>query len=552
MVLKFMEVNYLKTILFRFTLSVLLFQIGGLYGQNNNNRFNSGRYITQDTLIINAPHLDSTTSISYNYAGLTKFVSIDVLKSAQQTILTEEGIYYRLYLSQNQKNKINFYFKNVVLTKGSYLYFLIPEINYSLGPFNESNPLKATSFLPDNKVIIEVFVSKESEENTVVIEEIGFKNIEAEIFQYKNSGSCMVNVNCAEGEKFQDQKRGVAKMIIKNGNLLFNCSGTLLNNTQQDKKPYFLTASHCIDQITSDKFDEIIFDFNYEYSDCEGFVEIGPNTLVGSSLLSESTTNGGSDFALLLLNDTVPSSYGVFYNGWSTLTSNLNEGVSIHHPKGDRKKISTYNDPLSAITINNGIQNGYWGVNWTQTSNGFSVTEPGSSGSPIFNKDGLVVGSLSGGQASCSNLNGKDAYGRFDYHYSRVGTDSENRLMDWLDPTNTGILSIKGLGNGPITEPDTNFYRGQFKIEILNNDEIGNTFFQGNNLILEISTQDPGNYYIQLIELGSGKYVYNGQQEIKDITQFEININKQISSSYYLLRVYNSKQLVTKKIYIYR
>ena len=70
-------------------------------------------------------------------------------------------------------------------------------------------------------------------------------------------------------------------------------------------------------------------------------------------------------------------------------------GVGIHHPAGDEKKISTYsrNDDqcgLGRYPTPTGVLSG-------RDSNGWGVTEGGSSGSPLFNNNGLIIGTLTGG-----------------------------------------------------------------------------------------------------------------------------------------------------------
>lgn len=56
----------------------------------------------------------------------------------------------------------------------------------------------------------------------------------------------MVDINCEEGEQWQDHKNGVVKMIIPIGTSSFLCTGAILNNTKEDLKPYLLTAFHCL------------------------------------------------------------------------------------------------------------------------------------------------------------------------------------------------------------------------------------------------------------------------------------------------------------------
>ena len=47
-------------------------------------------------------------------------------------------------------------------------------------------------------------------------------------------------------------------------------------------------------------------------------------------------------------------------------------------------KISTYTTTLGTGTWSGGISSGHWTVRWAATTNGWGVTEGGSSGSPLL------------------------------------------------------------------------------------------------------------------------------------------------------------------------
>ena len=85
------------------------------------------------------------------------------------------------------------------------------------------------------------------------------------------------------------------------------------------------------------------------------------------------------------------------------------------------------------------------------------VTEPGSSGSPLFDQNHRVIGQLYGGLAACSGTsdNGQyDYYGRFGVSWD--GSSASNRLRDWLDPSGSNPDFIDGYDpNGsPSTADD--------------------------------------------------------------------------------------------------
>jgi PKD repeat protein len=123
-------------------------------------------------------------------------------------------------------------------------------------------------------------------------------------------------------------------------------------------------------------------------------------------------------------------------------------GVSIHHPQGDVKMISTFTEPLVSSyynSVSDDPDGKYWRVNWSETQNGHGVTEGGSSGSPIFDQDGLVVGSLTGGGASCTFLDYADYYGKLNVAWEpTTKNDSTKVLSYWLDPDHTEVLTLSG------------------------------------------------------------------------------------------------------------
>lgn len=63
---------------------------------------------------------------------------------------------------------------------------------------------------------------------------------------YGQSGPCQVNINCPEGQNWQDEKKRIAMILVSGYQI---CTGSLVNNTEMDFKPYFLTADHCIESL---------------------------------------------------------------------------------------------------------------------------------------------------------------------------------------------------------------------------------------------------------------------------------------------------------------
>ena len=157
-------------------------------------------------------------------------------------------------------------------------------------------------------------------------------------------------------------------------------------------------------------------------------------TLSGANLIAD---NGNSDFGLLEITAPLPNSWDVVWAGWDRSSTPANFTVGIHHPSGDIMKVCR-DDDQPTMSIQGGAQ--VWFLDEWETG----VTEPGSSGSPLFNQNGRIIGQLFGGAAACSgtvNNQQYDYYGRFDVSWDN-GNSPSTRLKEWLDPNNTGETSI--------------------------------------------------------------------------------------------------------------
>lgn len=274
--------------------------------------------------------------------------------------------------------------------------------------------------------------------------------------QRGGSDPCQVDINCSpEGNNWQDEKRGVVGLgLVFPGGSSW-CTGSMVNNTAQNCAPYLLTALHCTEGSSSSNFGQYTIYYNYESTGCGSGNVNTSQSVVGCTELANSGDGGGnsgSDFSLLEVTSSIPSSYNVYYNGWNAQNSASGSGVGIHHPAGDRKKISTYSSSLSNATWG-GTPGTHWSVDWVGTTNGHGVTEGGSSGSPLFDNQGRIVGTLTGGGSYCFQVpnTAEDQYGKVSYHWqSNPGDD----LKDFLDPVNTGQLTLSGT-YAPCTPPAT-------------------------------------------------------------------------------------------------
>lgn len=266
-----------------------------------------------------------------------------------------------------------------------------------------------------------------------------------------DSGDCNYDVNCSIGPDFDDKKDVIKKAVtllnLGNGYL---CSASLVNNTAGDKTPYLLTANHCL-QNSDPSLWSIRFNWISPNPICgeEGVsTDIQTNfTMSGAELRANNDT---SDFALVELFNHIPDSWDISFAGWDNSDVLPDFEVGIHHPNGDIMKICR--DDSGAQKENaNGTDVWLIGGVSAGTGNGWEIgtTESGSSGSPLFDQNGRVIGQLYAGQSFCdgtSNNGEYDIYGRFGVSWD-AGTTPSQRLKEWLDPLNTGQTTVETLQN---------------------------------------------------------------------------------------------------------
>jgi hypothetical protein len=384
----------------------------------------------------------------------------DFIQSAQQTRVAGGNV-WRLILHATGAKALSVTFGKFQLPEQGKLFMYDVNRKKKIGAFtsetNPSNGEMATEIILGESVIIEYFQpSGIIELPQIVISELLYVyrspgyDPAASFKNFGEAGSCEVNINCPEGQPYGNQKQGVVRIWIRAGTSAYWCSGSLMNNTRRDFKPYILSASHCQEGASLSDFSKWVFYFNYESPTCANpSVEPSFKTMSGASLVSASgfNTAGQSDFLLVQLSQLIPQDYNAWYFGWSReLTSNPG-AIGIHHPGGDIKKISFVLNAPVAVDVYGGTANPngtHWQVNWHSTQSGFGVTEPGSSGSPLINVDGNVIGTLSGGGSDCTHTNEMDYYGKVSAHWISDGTVATNQLGPWLDPLNSGKSSFAG------------------------------------------------------------------------------------------------------------
>ena len=395
-------------------------------------------------------------------------VSFNLTNSGRWEKLPDGSRIWRLKVTCKGAISINFLYDHFYLPEGGKLYLYQEDKSQVLGAFTQRNNKKhgkfATALINDESAILEYYEPRNSWGKGIIsIAQVshGYRSIGLmDDRGLGDSGACQVNVNCSpEGDDWQDEKRGVAKIVVNGSGL---CSGSLLNNTAEDCTPYFLTADHCIgslDAVTNPDASNWVFYWNFERPSCDNSGAVPEETSSGATLVANDSP---SDFALFQLTENPADSYTVYFNGYNATNTTGQGGVGIHHPSGDAKKIATHDlSPTDAGWGGSGPAGSHWNVlPWSATPNGHSVTEGGSSGSPLFDANSRVIGQLHGGSSiNCSDPpNDPGIYGKVSWSWENSGaTDSRRRLFDWLDPVGGGTITTLDGTYGSCSEPVVSF-----------------------------------------------------------------------------------------------
>jgi len=246
------------------------------------------------------------------------------------------------------------------------------------------------------------------------------------------SGVCNVNVNCDAANGSENVRDGVCRIIIEGTEI---CTGTMVNNTALDGTPYVLTANHCIK--TEAQAQASVFLFNYESPYCQSIDGDVSRSLSGSSLKASFDS---LDFALVRLNTIPPYNYRTYLAGWNRNNVAPTSSICIHHPLGDIKKVSIDSDAAITAKFNSSYHpKGFWNIlRWEK-----GVTEQGSSGGPLFDQNKKLIGTLTGGAATCT-LPTNDYFEKFALAWD-YRKETNKQLKTWLDPNSSGAEELDGM-----------------------------------------------------------------------------------------------------------
>ncbi|MFN5505913.1 MAG: T9SS type A sorting domain-containing protein [Flavobacteriia bacterium] len=375
--------------------------------------------------------------------GYNNYTNLNTTNAGSWFDLPNGARLWLLRVKCEQALTVNLTFENTNIPEGNQLFVYNPSKDFILGAFTQEHIYDGqlgTELIPGQEAVVEYYVAPQNMAGHIQVGTVthGYRTANEFIQKaFGSSGSCNMNANCPDGLPWTQQRNSAVMLVSGSSGF---CSGALINNTQNDGKPYVLTANHCYSNPAT-----WVFRFNWQATDCANPASSPTfQSLSGAVLRARRTP---SDFCLVeitggLVNGTVPLDYNPYFSGWDNSGTIPTTTVCIHHPSGDIKKIS-FDDAAPSISqaMGSSEANSTWTVEWDRNT----TTEGGSSGSPLFDQNHRIIGQLWGGGASCQNLSAPDYYGRVANSWMPAGSNSTNQLKYWLDPTNSGASFIDGF-----------------------------------------------------------------------------------------------------------
>ena len=380
-----------------------LIDIGQEAGDVSPEHRNERRYLVG----INRP---VQSRVDFSRAALRSALGRDVMHKNGRLKGARSGFVWAAPARSEDATAMRIHFTGVDLAEGAELY-VHNELGQAYGPYTGKGPFGDGEFWSDTMAGSDLSIQVHGSEtamagSTFTVAELahigpGFRaarGLVPEPFVSSSDTSCtdatcVVNGTCANSGDWSNidlARNSVAHIIFSDRGSQYICSGGLLaDDDPSSEVPLFLTANHCISRGKVARTMNTYFQYRTRTCEiCDDYVfDPGPS---GATILA---SNRSSDYTLMRLSGSPP--WTAYFAGWSdsdVAYSNGQRLYRISHPKGAPQSYSEH-----IVDTGRGTCSSWPRGDWIYSRDDIGATQGGSSGSPVFNAAGQVVGQLSGG-----------------------------------------------------------------------------------------------------------------------------------------------------------
>jgi len=351
------------------------------------------------------------------------------------------GYVWSVAIESDRAGAIRLHVEDLVLPKNAELYFYSRRSGEAYGPFLGVGPdgtgefWTPSVFGSEGILQLRVHAPADMQQISLRVTEVG--HISRGVFGLPgdaeggvasfcpSNADCIENTNCGSHSVTNNAELAVAKMLWVAGAFINTCSGGLIaDNVPSTQIPYFLTANHCISKSSSN------LEAFFQYQDscgstdnCTGtWDDPPPGSFAGKTVgATLKASNRKGDFTLFQLNQNPPA--GSVFLGWTNAPVANSNGVPLYrisHPSGSPQSYSDQTVSTSAPTCQG------WPRGERIYSRGVNgAIEGGSSGAPVINGSGQIVGQLTGScgfnlDDVCDHASNATVDGAFAYYYNKV------------------------------------------------------------------------------------------------------------------------------------
>lgn len=396
--------------------------------------------------------------------------------------ISEEGeVLWSLTLEAPGATFLQLYFEDFELPSGGRLFLLDPEGGVLRGAFTEKNntSLHALAIAPvegDRLQILYEGVKGDPEIPKLLLQQVVYGLWNSSFDDYDHPGKGVysngepwfgskysAHFPCAPNvvafPEWERQAHSQVLIIVRGTSV---CSGSLINNTREDGTAYILTASHCMNssfkksgdmEYVKESARQSIFFFNFRSPLAEQMIRgVEEQSLSGAEVVAYDEE---TDLCLLRITgvDTnpaykrsggIPASFLPYYSGWNVQENPIGPFTNLHHPYASTSRLNLCNQERLQITDFDAgnvkwAETHYYIPEWT-----IGTTAGGSSGSPLYDREGLLIGALTGGKSTCENPTQDAFYALSKCFETDLGTTPQEQLAPWLSP-GSSVTKLKGF-----------------------------------------------------------------------------------------------------------